>query len=95
MKKPLMSSSTFNDITDLSTILQTNIPTLQHVPKGVRDEWARILSTCLSAVSASPENLDQWSKLFMLAKCTLASPATGHRLRWREIFSLVKEMIVT
>ena len=38
----------------------------------------------------SPDDLSKWSLLFMLAKCVLASPATGHRLRWREILKLVK-----
>ena len=29
----------------------------------------------------------------MLAKCVLASPATGHRLHWREILKLVRSCI--
>ena len=29
----------------------------------------------------------------MLAKCVLASPSAGHRLRWREILGLVKARI--
>ncbi len=29
----------------------------------------------------------------MLAKCVLASPASGHRLRWREILKLVKSRL--
>ena len=29
----------------------------------------------------------------MLAKCVLASPAAGHRLRWREILKLVKSRL--
>ena len=33
------------------------------------------------------------TRLFMLAKCVLASPATGHRLRWREILKRVKSRL--
>ena len=29
----------------------------------------------------------------MLAKCVLASPAAGHRLRWREILQRVKSRL--
>ena len=40
-----------------------------------------------------PADLSSWSKLFMIAKCVLASPATGHHLRWREITTLVTSRI--
>ena len=53
---------------DLSSILQSHIPTLQHVPKGVRDLWAHTLSVCLSSAVGSPDDLSLWSQLFMLAK---------------------------
>ena len=77
----------------LSTILQANVPTLHHVPKGARDCWAHALCSCLRAVVCSPDDLSQWSRLFMLAKCVLASPTTGHRLRWREILKRVKSRL--
>ena len=81
------------DLPSLTTIFQAPCPTLKHVPKGVRDSWARVVSECLSAVCDAPADLSRWSKLFMLAKCVLASPATGHRLRWREILALVRSHI--
>ena len=77
----------------LSTVLQSHIPTLQHVPKGARDLWAKTFSSCLSAVASSIDDIDHWLRLFMLAKCVLASPAAGHRLRWREILQHVKERL--
>ena len=77
----------------VTTIFQASSPTLQHVPKGARDRWARAFSECLSAVCDAPADLSRWSKLLMLAKCVLASPATGHRLRWREILTLVRSRI--
>ena len=42
---------------------------------------------------SSPDDVDQWSRLFMLAKCVLASPAAGHKLRWREILRRVKSRL--
>jgi hypothetical protein len=78
---------------DLSSIMQAYVPTLQHVPKGARDGWARVLSSCLRSVVFSPEDLSQWSRLFMLAKCVLVSPAAGHGLWWREILKRVKSCL--
>lgn len=79
---PLSSSPVLPSI---STILQASIATLQHVPKGACDHWAKVLSGCLSSVVKYPADISGWSKIFMLAKCVLASPSAGHRLRWREI----------
>ncbi len=49
----------------------------------------------LSIPLSLPSLLDSslWLKLLMLAKCILASPAFGHRLRWREILKLVKSRL--
>ena len=81
------------ELPSLTNIFQAPCPTLKHVPKGVRDRWARVFKDCLSAVCDAPADLSRWSKLFMLAKCVLASPATGHRLHWREILALVRSRI--
>ena len=89
----LVPSSSLPSLPSLSVILHSRIPTLQHVPKGARDHWAQSLSACLLSVVNSPSDLSQWCKLFMLAKCVLASPAAGHRLRWREILQLVKSRL--
>ena len=69
------------------------MPTLQHVPNAARDRWALALTSCLRSVAHNPEDLSQWSRLFMLAKCVLASPAAGHCLRWQEILKLVKSRL--
>ena len=87
------SSSTLRDLPSFIVISQSYIPTLQHVPKGVRDQWARVLSDCLSDVVDDPADLSHWTKVFMLAKCVLASPAAGRRLRWREILKLVRSRL--
>ena len=67
--------------------------TLQHVPKGARNRWAHVLSVCLSSVRNSSTDISQWSRLFMLTKCVLASPAIGHRLRLREILQCVRSRL--
>ena len=77
----------------ISNIMTANIPTLRHVPKGARDRWARVLGECLSAVCDSPSEEARWLTLFMSAKCLLASPPSGRRLRWYEIFRLVKKRL--
>lgn len=63
------------------------------VPKGARDCWAQTLSSSLSNVVNNPVDVSEWVKLFMLAKCTLASPAAGHRLHRRDIQKLVKSRL--
>ena len=90
---PSLSPTIGSDLPSLSTIFQASCPTLRHVPKGARDRWARAFSECLSAMCDAPADLSRWSKLLMLAKCVLASRATGHRLRWREILTLCRSRI--
>ena len=90
---PPPSSPPEAGLPSLSTILQSSIPTLQHVPKGARDRWVRVLAERLSSVTEDPGGGSRWSRLFMLTKCVLASPPAGHRLRWREILGLVKSRI--
>ena len=41
----------------------------------------------------SSTDLSQWSRLFMLMKCVLASPAIGHRLRLFEILQCVRSRL--
>ncbi len=77
------------------TIPKSHVPTLQHVPKGARDSWALALSSCLRSVVRNPDEPSQWSHLFILAKCVLASPAAGQRLRWREIMKRVKSRLLS
>ena len=77
----------------LESVLGTHISTLHHVPKGARDSWAASLNTSISSIVANPSDSSLWLKLLMLAKCILASPAFGHRLRWREILKLVKSRL--
>ena len=82
-----------SSLPNLSPINGSNIPTLHHVPKGVRDLWALVLGDCLSSVVHNPDDTGLWARLFMLAKCVLASPAGGHKLRWREILRRVKSRL--
>ena len=74
----------------LTAILHSYIPTLQQVPKGARDDWAKTFNACLSVVTQDLTNLLLWAKLFMLPKCVLVSPGAGHRLAWREILQRVR-----
>ena len=80
-------------VPSLSSIFRSSITTLQHVPKGARDSWARVLGDCLCTVVTDPADITGWTRLFMLPKCILASPSAGHRLRWREILALVRSRI--
>ena len=75
------------------TILQAPIPTLKHIPKRVRDRWARVLGDCLSSICDNPDDFAPWFLVLMVSKCILSSPPLGHRMRWREISKLVKARI--
>ena len=84
------SSPVLNALPSLSTILQSYILTLQHIPKGVRDCWAKALHGCLTDIVRKPADVGLWTRLFILPKCVLASLAVGHRLPWREILQRVR-----
>ena len=87
------SQPTTVPLPSISTILQAPVPTLKHIPKGVRDRWARVLGDCFSSICDNPDDLAPWSLVLMVSKCILSSPPLGHRLRWREISKLVKARI--
>ena len=65
--------------------------TLQHVPKGVRNAWASLVSSVFSAINHNPLVLDNWRKLFLLPRCILANPLNGDgdRLGWRKLQGIV------
>ena len=88
--QPLISSPTPQERPSINTVLSTDIPTLHHVPKALRDRWARLLHSLLCEVCESPLADSGWVRLFMCCKCVMASPAVGHRLRWREILKLIR-----
>ena len=90
---PSVSSPVPPPLPSISAILLASIPTLQHVPKGARNSWARVLGDCIFSACEHPDDITSWTRLFMLPKCVLASPHSGHRLRWREILKLVKSRI--
>ena len=73
----------------ISAIFTTNIPNLHHVPKALRDRWARLLQTNIRAVCDTPTVNWAWVSLIICCKCLLASPAAGNRLWWHEILKLV------
>ena len=90
---PSASHVVVSSLPSVSDIMQAKVPTLQHVPKGAIDKWAKVFSACLSDVCNNPEDDCTWARVFMAAKCLLYSPPSGHRLRWREILKLVKSRI--
>ena len=85
---------TLEELPSITAVLSTGIPTLHHVPKALRDRWARLLHSLLREVCESPFVDSGWVRLFMCCKCLLASPAAGHRLRWRKILKLVWSCMV-
>ena len=66
------------NLPSLSSILQMKWPTLQHVPKGCRNDWATLVGNAVMDICHNREDLNQWIKLFMLPKCILANPVRGH-----------------
>ena len=74
--------------------IQTNrVSTLHHVPKAGRILWAEVLASCLSVVASRPLDLDAWSRLFILPKCILVSPASRRQCHWRRSLQLIKAKI--
>ena len=77
----------------MDEILRVRLPTLRHVPKAARDDWARLVGDVLSSVSTSMQEIDDWCKVFMLARCILANPPRGGRLHWCDTLRLVRSRI--
>ena len=90
---PPAGPSPIDALPDLDSVLSLRVPTLQHVPKAVRDSWAHIVSEVLSAIVSNPSEVGPWCKLFMLSKCLLANPPRGGRSHWRDTLKLVRSRI--
>lgn len=71
----------------LDDIHKRYVPTLRHIPKELRKQWARCLSRAI-ALCVWHNNTDSWRELQMLTKCVLCSPYRGgkshknQRLAW-------------
>ena len=87
---PQPATSFTHSLPSLEAIFRVNLPSLHHVPKGARAEWARLLGDSLSSVNENLTDLDAWSKFFMLPRCILSSPIRGGRTHWRETLKLVR-----
>ena len=48
-----------------------NIPTIKHIPKGAREEWARVLAKAINDVSSTPDSSQLWLMLYILPRCIL------------------------
>ena len=79
--------------------MDTNIPTMKHVPKSARVEWRKTLTSTLQDVNTTSGDEVPWRRGYILARCVLtARPgeqgatgghSAGHRvkeacIRWRQ-----------
>ena len=65
-------------------------PTIQHVPKRLRNKWAVVLSKCIEDIVNNHTKLDLWANLFMLPKCTLTLPPRAGAKSWREREAIIR-----
>ena len=89
---PVINPST-SAVPSLNTINKLRVPTLQHVPKGVRDVWAGVVGETLQGILSNPANIDNWCKWFALARCVLANPMRGGRSHWGETVKTIRMRI--
>ena len=89
----LLTTARIDLLPFLASIFEQKTSTLQHVPKGTRDEWASIVRDVCSTIMVHPADMDGWVKLFMLPRCVLASPVRGGRTHWRNTVKLVRSRI--
>ena len=47
------------------------IPTIRHIPKAAREDWARVLQSTLLDVCADPTSQRKWLLLYILPRCVL------------------------
>ena len=79
----------------LDAICRLKVPLLTHVPKNVSNNWSGILLAAIESVTARPSDLEAWTKLFMLPKCTLFIPPLRSRRRQRDLANIVKQRFST
>ena len=60
-------------------ICTTGIPTMKHVPKGIRREWGEIFDFALKKVDDEPNMEINWRMLMALPKLCLRTPPRGGR----------------
>ncbi len=77
----------------LDSINAVRVPTLQHVPKGARDAWARVVGEALQGIISDPTDINVWKKWFLLPRCILANPVRGGRSHWGETLKTIRVRI--
>ena len=68
----------------IEEILETNIPTLHHVPYRARSAWSAALESAINYCDTKKDDLTGLQLLYMLPKCVLAVPprrGKSHRKR--------------
>ena len=82
-----------NALPSLDSITRLRSPTLHHVPKGARDDWALLLDELLTSLTASPTQCEGWQKLFMLPRCILFNLPRGGRSHSGDYLKSVRSRI--
>ena len=77
-------SSQPSDSAAFDDIFRVYIPTLRHVPKATRNEWASLLASHLDEVCRDPQDLGAWTRLLCLPKWILPASPRGGKKHWRE-----------
>ena len=52
-----------SSLPSLQVVSTARVITLQHVPKAVRNVWAKLVAGVLNSICAIPSDLDSWAKL--------------------------------
>ena len=84
---------THRSFPSLLSVVSTGVPTLQHVPKAIRNSWAGVVMEVLSQIDSRPTDITAWTKFFMMAKCVLASPSQRGYHQWRNTLNTVRDRI--
>ena len=78
----------------LSEIHSLRIPTIVHIPKAARPEFARLLADELESLSSSPALVSLWSRVLLIAKTILSvNCLQGSREEGRSQAAIIKERI--
>ena len=84
---------THRSFPSLLSVVSTRVPTLQHIAKAIRNDWAGVVTDVLSHIDARPSDITAWTKFFLMAKCILPSPSQGGYRQWRHIFNTVRDRV--
>ena len=81
-------ASEATDLPSMDEVFHTHVPTIKHIPKGARGNWAKVWSESLN-----PQTSNEWLLHYMLPKCILPANKVIRKRGGPTHTAIIKERI--